>query len=151
MSSVRCCHPAERTVCLPGNCNLVYTIIRKRQVFHQLANLPTDHSSIAKALTKRGKKLHTPSPTDHKVRHYGYLGCPYLGVEIKLIVQISLYKFLFLYRHSGLNILRQMLHFIYQYHQYLLTISSDTKNIHISIILCFICTKLTLCFFTNTL
>ncbi|XP_060601826.1 protein HID1-like [Ruditapes philippinarum] len=49
-----------------GNSNLVYTIIRKRQVFHQLANLPTDHSSIAKALTKRGKKLHTPSPTDHK-------------------------------------------------------------------------------------
>ncbi|XP_045214651.2 protein HID1-like isoform X4 [Mercenaria mercenaria] len=49
-----------------GNSNLVYTIIRKRQVFHQLANLPTDHSSISKALTKRGKKLHTPSPTDHK-------------------------------------------------------------------------------------
>lgn len=49
-----------------GNCNLVYTIIRKRQVFHQLANLPTDHSSIAKALTKRGKKLTQPSPTDHK-------------------------------------------------------------------------------------
>ncbi|XP_052771085.1 protein HID1-like isoform X2 [Mya arenaria] len=49
-----------------GNCNLVYTIIRKRQVFHQLANLPTDHSSIAKALTKRGKKLTQPlTPTDH--------------------------------------------------------------------------------------
>lgn len=40
-----------------GNSSLVYTIIRKRNVFHQLANLPTDHSSIAKALTKRGKKL----------------------------------------------------------------------------------------------
>ncbi|WAQ96014.1 HID1-like protein [Mya arenaria] len=49
-----------------SNCNLVYTIIRKRQVFHQLANLPTDHSSIAKALTKRGKKLTQPlTPTDH--------------------------------------------------------------------------------------
>ena len=35
-------------------------------MFHQLANLATDHSSIAKALTKRGKKLHTPSPTDNK-------------------------------------------------------------------------------------
>lgn len=49
-----------------GNCNLVYTIIRKRQVFHQLANLPTDNTSIAKALTKRGKKLSTPSSTDQK-------------------------------------------------------------------------------------
>ncbi|XP_064594547.1 protein HID1-like [Liolophura sinensis] len=43
-----------------GNSNLVYTIIRKRNVFHQLANLPSDHSSIAKALTKRGKKLVQP-------------------------------------------------------------------------------------------
>ncbi|KAK3591336.1 hypothetical protein CHS0354_028443 [Potamilus streckersoni] len=48
-----------------GNSNLVYTIIRKRNVFHQLANLPTDHSSIAKALTKRSKKLTQASP-DHK-------------------------------------------------------------------------------------
>ena len=38
-----------------GNSNLVYTIIRKRNVFHQLANLPVDHSAIAKALTKRGR------------------------------------------------------------------------------------------------
>ena len=51
---------------ISGNSNLVYTIIRKRTVFHQLANLPADHSTIAKALTKRGKKLATPSPTDHK-------------------------------------------------------------------------------------
>ncbi|XP_041362386.1 protein HID1-like [Gigantopelta aegis] len=43
-----------------GNSNLVYTIIRKRNVFHQLANLPTDHSAIAKALTKRGKKFAAP-------------------------------------------------------------------------------------------
>ncbi|KAL5018774.1 hypothetical protein ScPMuIL_004496 [Solemya velum] len=48
-----------------GNSNLVYTIIRKRNVFHQLANLPSDHSSIARALTKRGKKFTVPSP-DHK-------------------------------------------------------------------------------------
>ena len=40
-----------------GNANLVYTIIRKRNVFHQLANLPTEHSAIAKALTKRGRRL----------------------------------------------------------------------------------------------
>ena len=39
-----------------GNSNLVYTIIRKRTIFHQLANLATDHSSIAKALTKRSRK-----------------------------------------------------------------------------------------------
>ena len=29
-------------------------------MFHQLANLPTDHSAIAKALTKRGKKFAAP-------------------------------------------------------------------------------------------
>jgi len=46
---------------LLGNSNLVYTIIRKRTVFHQLANLATDHSSIAKALTKRSKKSATQS------------------------------------------------------------------------------------------
>lgn len=45
-------------VCV-GNANLVYTIIRKRNIFHQLANLPIDHTSIAKALTRRGKRLST--------------------------------------------------------------------------------------------
>ena len=39
-----------------GNSNLVYTIIRKRQVFHALANLPTDCGAINKTLTRRGKK-----------------------------------------------------------------------------------------------
>lgn len=39
-----------------GNSNLVYTIIRKRNVFHQLANLPTDHLNISKALAKRNKR-----------------------------------------------------------------------------------------------
>ncbi|XP_037094303.1 protein HID1-like [Pollicipes pollicipes] len=38
-----------------GNSNLVYTIIRKRQVFHALANLPTDHGAIDKSLSKRSK------------------------------------------------------------------------------------------------
>ncbi|XP_043211845.1 protein HID1-like [Amphibalanus amphitrite] len=38
-----------------GNSNLVYTIIRKRQVFHNLANLPTDHGTIDKSLSKRSK------------------------------------------------------------------------------------------------
>ncbi len=42
-----------------GNANLVYTIIRKRNIFHQLANLPIDHTSIAKALTRRSKQLST--------------------------------------------------------------------------------------------
>lgn len=36
-----------------GNSNLVYTIIRKRQVFHALANIPTDMSSINKCLSNR--------------------------------------------------------------------------------------------------
>uniref|UniRef100_A0A1A7Y216 HID1 domain containing n=1 Tax=Iconisemion striatum TaxID=60296 RepID=A0A1A7Y216_9TELE len=38
-----------------GNFNLVYSIIRKRNVFQQLANLPTDGPSIQKALQKRKK------------------------------------------------------------------------------------------------
>lgn len=38
-----------------GNCNLVYAIIRKRNVFHQLANLPSDPGSIQKALQKKRK------------------------------------------------------------------------------------------------
>ena len=36
-----------------GNSNLVYTIIRKRQVFHALANIPSDMSSINKCLSNR--------------------------------------------------------------------------------------------------
>ncbi|XP_056634691.1 protein HID1 [Diorhabda sublineata] len=39
-----------------GNSNLVYTIIRKRQVFHSLANLPSDYSAITKSINKKTKK-----------------------------------------------------------------------------------------------
>nr|XP_028692608.1 protein HID1 isoform X5 [Macaca mulatta]XP_028692609.1 protein HID1 isoform X5 [Macaca mulatta] len=42
-----------------GNSNLVYAIIRKRSVFHQLANLPTDPPTIHKALQRRRR---TPEP-----------------------------------------------------------------------------------------
>ncbi|XP_074520153.1 protein HID1b [Halichoeres trimaculatus] len=38
-----------------GNFNLVYAIIRKRNVFHQLANLPSDTASIQKALQRKKK------------------------------------------------------------------------------------------------
>lgn len=41
---------------------MVYTIIRKRQVFHALANLPSDCNTIAKSLSKRQRK-HMPSTT----------------------------------------------------------------------------------------
>ncbi|KAL0198651.1 hypothetical protein M9458_007191, partial [Cirrhinus mrigala] len=37
------------------NCNLVYAIIRKRNVFHQLANLPSDPTTIQKALQRKRK------------------------------------------------------------------------------------------------
>ncbi|XP_022092597.1 protein HID1-like isoform X1 [Acanthaster planci] len=50
-----------------GNSNLVYTIIRKRNVFHQLANLPCDQASISKALAKRGRKTNPTPPTDDVV------------------------------------------------------------------------------------
>jgi hypothetical protein len=36
-----------------GNSNLVYTIIRKRNTFHSLANLPTDYCTIQKSLNKK--------------------------------------------------------------------------------------------------
>ncbi|XP_044729152.1 protein HID1 isoform X2 [Chrysoperla carnea] len=39
-----------------GNSNLIYTIIRKRQVFHALANLPSDYSTISRSLSKRSKR-----------------------------------------------------------------------------------------------
>nr|CAD7411654.1 unnamed protein product [Timema poppensis] len=45
-----------------GNSNLVYTIIRKRQVFHSLANLPSDYGTITKSLTKQSRR-HLPSTT----------------------------------------------------------------------------------------
>uniref|UniRef100_A0A8C2WFS2 HID1 domain containing n=1 Tax=Cyclopterus lumpus TaxID=8103 RepID=A0A8C2WFS2_CYCLU len=38
-----------------GNCNLVYAVIRKRNIFHQLANLPSDAASIQKALQRKTK------------------------------------------------------------------------------------------------
>ncbi|KAK1877929.1 Protein HID1 [Dissostichus eleginoides] len=38
-----------------GNCNLVYAIIRKRNVFHQLANLPSDSACIQKGLQRKRK------------------------------------------------------------------------------------------------
>ena len=39
-----------------GNSNLIYTIIRKRQVFHQLANLPSDSASVSKGTSKKRQK-----------------------------------------------------------------------------------------------
>lgn len=52
-----------------GNANLVYTVIRKRNVFHQLANLPTDYGTIQKSLSKRGKKqlTHSSSMESHEL------------------------------------------------------------------------------------
>ena len=52
-----------------GNSNLAYTMIRKRNVFHQLANLATDGSSIQKTVSsKRSKKplVRSSSHTEDK-------------------------------------------------------------------------------------
>lgn len=43
---------------------MVYTIIRKRQVFHSLANLPCDYGSITKSLNKRSKR-HISTSASH--------------------------------------------------------------------------------------
>ncbi|KAM4524203.1 protein HID1-like isoform 2-T2 [Odontesthes bonariensis] len=48
-----------------GNCNLVYAIIRKRNVFHQLANLPTDMASIQKALQKKKSGISRMNSTEN--------------------------------------------------------------------------------------
>ncbi|KAF5306255.1 hypothetical protein FQA39_LY08953 [Lamprigera yunnana] len=48
-----------------GNSNLVYTIIRKRQVFHSLANLPCDYGSISKSFNKKVKN-HMSNSVSHE-------------------------------------------------------------------------------------
>lgn len=50
-----------------GNSNLVYTIIRKRQVFHSLANLPSDYGTIAKSMNKRSRTRLTSSTSHENV------------------------------------------------------------------------------------
>lgn len=64
-----------------GNANLVYTIIRKRHVFHALANLPSDVQGISKCLNNRKlgivcnqtvnriKDSSTTSPTPERVKY----------------------------------------------------------------------------------
>ncbi|XP_056153500.1 protein HID1-like [Lampris incognitus] len=47
-----------------GNYNLVYAIIRKRNIFHQLANLPTNTASIQKALERKKKRMVSISRTN---------------------------------------------------------------------------------------
>lgn len=47
-----------------GNSNLVYTIIRKRHVFHALANLPSDTSGISRCLnTRKGPRPSHRTPS----------------------------------------------------------------------------------------
>uniref|UniRef100_A0A4W5QQ58 HID1 domain containing n=1 Tax=Hucho hucho TaxID=62062 RepID=A0A4W5QQ58_9TELE len=48
-----------------GNCNLVYAIIRKRNIFHQLANLSSDPAAIHKALQMKKRKKTTLSAISH--------------------------------------------------------------------------------------
>uniref|UniRef100_A0A8C7V5K4 HID1 domain containing n=1 Tax=Oncorhynchus mykiss TaxID=8022 RepID=A0A8C7V5K4_ONCMY len=47
------------TIVVNGNCNLVYAIIRKRNIFHQLANLSSDPATIHKALQMKKRKKTT--------------------------------------------------------------------------------------------
>lgn len=50
-----------------GNSNLVYTIIRKRSVFHNLANLPHDHTSIKRSLQQgRSSSSHSRKSSTSK-------------------------------------------------------------------------------------
>ncbi|XP_063315105.1 protein HID1 [Pelobates fuscus] len=47
-----------------GNSSLVYAIIRKRNIFHQLANLPSDTPSIQRALQRKKKPVEPISRTN---------------------------------------------------------------------------------------
>ena len=40
-----------------GNSNLIYTLIRKRQVFHRLANLPSESAAVTKIASKKKKRM----------------------------------------------------------------------------------------------
>lgn len=46
-----------------GNAHLMYSIIRKRHVFHQLSNLPEDPSSVSRPASRR-KAVHQSSESD---------------------------------------------------------------------------------------
>lgn len=53
--------PKMNAVFISGNSNLIYTIIRKRHVFHALASLATDSSSINRSLMKKSPLIKRPS------------------------------------------------------------------------------------------
>lgn len=64
---------------LLGNANLVYTIIRKRHVFHALANLPSDVQGISKCLNNRKlgvthtvNRVKTPKTTSPAMERQSY-------------------------------------------------------------------------------
>lgn len=52
-----------------GNANLVYTIIRKRHVFHALANLPSDVHGISKCLNSRKIAANGPSTIERTIKN----------------------------------------------------------------------------------
>lgn len=52
-----------------GNANLVYTLIRKRHCFHQLANLPSDGQFISQSLVTRNPSNNVQSETKSTPSH----------------------------------------------------------------------------------
>uniref|UniRef100_T1K251 HID1 domain-containing protein n=1 Tax=Tetranychus urticae TaxID=32264 RepID=T1K251_TETUR len=50
-----------------GNSNLVYTIIRKRNIFHNLANLATDYGTIQKSLNRSSSSSSSASRRPRKL------------------------------------------------------------------------------------
>lgn len=57
-----------------GNSSLVYTIIRKRQVFHSLVNLPADYCTISKSVNKRSKKRLSTSTSHENINEQAMEG-----------------------------------------------------------------------------
>lgn len=68
-----------------GNSNLVYTIIRKRHVFHSLANLPSDYGTIAKSINKKGKPRLSISTSQEDVSETAMEGKVLLAYKLQTI------------------------------------------------------------------
>lgn len=68
-----------------GNSNLIYTLLRKRHCFHQLANLPTDYYFICKSLNKPEKKMvKSQSMVDYEDLEYSMHNCDLLDNDKRL-------------------------------------------------------------------
>ena len=77
---------------------MVYTIIRKRHVFHALASLPTDCGTINRSLSRRGRKQLGRQPSVDSIKE-----APSMEVKLQYIFYIffKLTQFIYFDTFSG--------------------------------------------------